>query len=170
MSVKTLLGAFFLAVSANGIALADEDWERFADGSLGRTTECRGAGGLAIPAYVRKPKGDGPFPVVVMLHGGTYRKGASAGMGRSTRAPAAAFLQAGWAVYCTDYRPNEKISIEPIETDDAVEALKAVRKLPFIDPGRVGLWGASHGANVASRVIARADLSGAILCAQRQWT
>jgi enterochelin esterase-like enzyme/dienelactone hydrolase len=163
--VKSLLGLFFLAISATSIAAAEDDWENFADGSLGRTTEFHGAGGLVVPAYVRKPKGDGPFPVVVMLHGGRYRAGASAGMGRSTRAPVAAFLQAGWAVYCTDYRPNNKISIEPIETDDAIEALKAVRQLPFIDPKRVGLWGASHGANVASRVIARADLSGAILCA-----
>ncbi len=165
MSVKHLVAVFVLALSAGGLAAADEAWETFADGSLGQATEFSGAGGLAIPAYVRKPKGDGPFPVIVMLHGGRYRKGASAGMGRSTRAPVTDFLQASWAVYCTDYRPNDKISIEPIETEDAVEALKAVRKLPFIDPRRVGLWGASHGANVASRVIARADLSGAILCA-----
>ena len=165
MWLKKLLAVVVLVALANVAAAADEDWERFADGSLGQATEFRGAGGLAIPAYVRKPQGEGPFPVVVMLHGGSYRKGASAGMGRSTRAPVADFLRAGWAVYCTDYRPNDRISIEPVETDDAIEALKAVRKLPFIDPRRVGLWGASHGANVASRVIARADLSGTILCA-----
>jgi endo-1,4-beta-xylanase len=165
MSVKKLLAVWLLALSANGFATADDAWEQFADGSLGRVTEFRGAGGLPIPAYIRKPKGEGPFPVIVMLHGGRYRKGASAGMGRSTKAPVADFLRAGWAVYCTDYRPNEKISIEPIETDDALEAIQAVRKLPFIDGQRVGLWGASHGANVASRVIARADLRGAILCA-----
>jgi dipeptidyl aminopeptidase/acylaminoacyl peptidase len=165
MSAKTLLAVSLLAVAVSGIDAADDDWEHFADGSLGQQTEFRGAGGLVIPAYIRKPKGDGPFPVVVMLHGGRYHKGASAGMGRSTKAPVADFLQKGWAVYCTDYRPNDKISIEPIETEDTIAALKAVRQLPFIDPRRVGLWGASHGANVASRVIARADLGGAILCA-----
>jgi endo-1,4-beta-xylanase len=165
MKLKKLLAVWLLVVLATVTAAADDDWEHFADGSLGQTTEFRGAGGLAIPAYVRKPKGDGPFPVVVMLHGGRYRKGACAGMGRSTQAPVADFVTAGWAVYCTDYRPNEKISIEPIEIDDTALALKAVRKLLYIDPRRVGLWGASHGANVSSRVIARADLSGAILCA-----
>jgi endo-1,4-beta-xylanase len=165
MPVKHLLAVSMLLVLPHFVAAAEDQWEQFADGSQGQVTEFRGTGGLAIPAYLRKPKGDGPFPVIVMLHGGQYRKGASAGMGRSTRAPVAAFLQAGWAVFCTDYRPNDKISIEPIETDDTIEALKAVRKMPSIDPRRVGLWGASHGANVSSRVIARADLSGAILCA-----
>jgi enterochelin esterase-like enzyme/dienelactone hydrolase len=165
MSATRLFAALVLALTANGVVLAGDDEEHFADGSTGRVTEFRASGGLAIPAYVRKPKGDGPFPVVVLLHGGTYRKGASAGMGRSTRAPVADFIQAGWAVYCTDYRPSTRVSIEPIETDDTVEAIKAVRKLPFVDARHVGLWGASHGANVASRVIARVDLSGAILCA-----
>jgi endo-1,4-beta-xylanase len=153
------------SASARANATVDDEWQKFADGSLGQTTTFHGAGGLAIPAYVRKPQGDGPFPVVVMLHGGKYRKGASAAMARSTKAPVAAFIQAGWAVYCTDYRPNDKITIEPIETDDAIAAIRAARQLPFVAGRRVGLWGASHGANVASRVIARADLGGAILCA-----
>jgi dipeptidyl aminopeptidase/acylaminoacyl peptidase len=165
MSVKKPFIVLTVVVLAKLTPAAHGDWERFEDGSLGQATEFRGADGLIIPAYIRKPKGEGPFPVVVMLHGGRYRKGASAGMGRSTRAPVAALIQAGWAVYCTDYRPNDKISLEPIETDDAVEAIKAAGKLPYIDSHHVGLWGASHGANVASRVIARADLCGAILCA-----
>ncbi len=165
MSWNKLLAALLFVVVAAARAAAGDDWESFADGSRGQATEFRGAGGLVIPAYIRTPKGAGPFPAIVMLHGGSYRKGASAGMGRSNKAPVTAFLQAGWAVYCTDYRPNDRISIEEIETDDTVEAIKAVRKLPFIDGRRVGLWGASHGANVSSRVIARADLRGAILCA-----
>jgi enterochelin esterase-like enzyme/dienelactone hydrolase len=159
-----MLAACLLTLLACTSGTAQE-WERFADGSVGQATEFRGAGGLAIPAYIRRPAGDGPFPAVVMLHGGRYRKGASAGMGRSTQAPVADFLQAGWVVYATDYRPNDKVSIEPIETDDTIEALKAVRALPYVDARRVGLWGASHGANVTSRVVSRADLSGAILCA-----
>jgi enterochelin esterase-like enzyme/dienelactone hydrolase len=143
----------------------DGEWESLADGSTGKTTTFTGKGGTVIPAYIRKPKGRGPFPVVVLLHGGRYGKAPTYGMGRSTRSPVGDFVKAGWAVYSIDYRPNEKISIEPIETEDTLEAVKAVRKLPFIDPGRVGMMGASHGANVASRVISRVDLQGAILCA-----
>ena len=81
------------------------------------------------------------------------------------RSPTVDFIKQGWAIYSIDYRPAERISIEPIETDDTIEAIKTVRQLPFIDPARLGLMGGSHGANVGSKVISRVDISGAILCA-----
>src|SRR5204863_7048721 len=56
--------AFFPAA-----APPEDKWERLPDGSLGMPTEFEGAGGLAIPAYIRKPAGAGPFPVIVMAHG-----------------------------------------------------------------------------------------------------
>ena len=56
-------------------AAAAEDWEQFPDGSTGQVTEFKGVGGVAIPAFIRKPSGTGPFPVVVLLHGGTMAKG-----------------------------------------------------------------------------------------------
>jgi endo-1,4-beta-xylanase len=150
--------------TASSAAAADE-WESFADGSTGQVTEFRGVGGVVIPAYIRKPAGNGPFPVVVLLHGGRYGKEPTYAMGRSMRSPTADFIKEGWAVYSVDYRPVEQIAIVPIETDDTIEAIKTVRRLPFIDPARVGLMGGSHGANVASKVISRADTSGAVLCA-----
>src|SRR5262249_60270628 len=123
-------------------------------GSSGKTTTFTGQGGLVIPAYIRKPKGRGPFPVVVLLHGGRYGKAPTYGMGRSTRSPVGDFVKAGWAEYSIDYRPNEKISIEPIETDDTVEGVKVVRKWQFFDAGRVGSVGGDKGANGHSRDIA----------------
>jgi endo-1,4-beta-xylanase len=165
MMVKHLLALSLLAALAHAGAAAEDPWERLADGSLGRTTTFRGAGDVAIPAYIRKPKGPGPFPVVILLHGGRYGKEATYGLGRSTRSPTADFLKAGWAVYSIDYRPNPKITLDPIETEDTVAAVKAVRKMPFIDGRRVGMLGGSHGANVASRVVSRVDVQGAVLCA-----
>jgi enterochelin esterase-like enzyme/dienelactone hydrolase len=141
------------------------DWERFPDGSMGRTTEFRGAGGVAIPAYIRKPNGPGPFPAIVLLHGGRYGKAPTYALGRSVQSPTGDFVKAGWAVYSIDYRPSDRIAIEPIEFDDTAEAVKAVRTTPFIDPGRIGLMGGSHGAQVLSRVVSRVDTKGAILCA-----
>jgi dipeptidyl aminopeptidase/acylaminoacyl peptidase len=150
---------------ANAANVPKDNWERFPDGSLGQVREFRGVGGLAIPAYVRKPNGPGPFPVVVLAHGGRYGTAPTYAMGRSQNSPTADFIQAGWAVYSIDYRPAAKISIEPIEIDDPVEAVKALRALPFIDPKRVGYLGGSHGAQIGSRVISHMELSGAILCA-----
>jgi dipeptidyl aminopeptidase/acylaminoacyl peptidase len=164
MVAKTLLAAVLMAGAATAAA-ADGDWENLPDGSTGRITEFRGVGGIAIPAYIRKPDGPGPFPVVVVLHGGKYGSAPTYGMGRSMKSPVADFVKEGWAVYSIDYRPHETIVIDPTETDDSIEAVKAVRKMPFIDPTRVGLMGGSHGANVSSRLLSRVDTKGAILCA-----
>jgi dipeptidyl aminopeptidase/acylaminoacyl peptidase len=86
-------------------------------------------------------------------------------MGRSQKAPTATFLKEGWAVYSIDYRPSEQIAIVPIEYEDTVEAVKAARRLKFVDTKRVGYIGGSHGAQVGARVVSRVDLSGAVLCA-----
>ena len=166
MFARRLRALILLAGLAPGswIAAAD-DWESFPDGSTGQVTEFHGVGGLGIPAYVRRPDGPGPFPVVVLLHGGRHGKEPTYALGRSMKSPTVDFLKQGWAVYSIDYRPAERIAIEPIETDDSIEAIKTVRQLPFIDPARVGLMGGSHGANEASKLISRVDASGAVLCA-----
>jgi endo-1,4-beta-xylanase len=168
MNAKRLFALVLLAGIApltTTTAAAAEDWEQFPDGSTGQVTEFRGVGGIAIPAYVRKPSGPGPFPVVLLLHGGRHGKEPTYALGRSMRSPTIDFIKEGWAVYSIDYRPAEQIAIVPIETEDTLEAIKTVRQLPFIDPARVGLMGGSHGANVASKVISRVETSGAVLCA-----
>ncbi len=144
---------------------AEEKWETLPDGSLGQETSFRGVGDVVIPAYVRKPKGPGPFPVVVLLHGGKFSKAATLGLGRSAKSPVQDFLAAGWAVYSIDYRPQDKIVLDPTEIDDCLEAIKTLRKLPFVDAGRIALHGGSHGANLISRLVSRVQVRGAVLCA-----
>jgi dipeptidyl aminopeptidase/acylaminoacyl peptidase len=147
----------------------------FPDGSTGRISKIRGCEGTYLPAYVRKPKGDGPFPVVVMLHGGATSKEATYRFG-STTTPTPAFVAAGWAVVSIDFRPtavpltNSAGAVvfpphPPIETNDTVAAIAAVRTLPSIDGKRVAVMGGSHGGYVMARVASRADLSCAIICA-----
>jgi dipeptidyl aminopeptidase/acylaminoacyl peptidase len=170
MPFQTTLSArlpalLLLAGLANAAPGPEGDWEQFPDGSSGQVTEFQGVGGLSIPAYVRKPAGPGPFPVIVLMHGGKYGKAATVGMGRVVKSPTEYFIKAGWVVYAADYRPAEKIAIVPIEFDDTVEAVKTARKLPFVDPTRVGVMGGSHGGQVLSRVISRIDTKGAVLCA-----
>jgi len=152
----------FAAIACTGLA---EDWEKFPDNSTGQETEFHGVGGVSIAAYVRKPDGPGPFPTIVLLHGGRNSKGATMALGRSTESPTEDFIQTGWAVYSIDYRPAEKIAIVPIEFDDCVEAVKAARAFPFVNPKRIGLMGGSHGAQITSRLVSRTDASGAVLCA-----
>ena len=61
------------------LALAQDkdDWESLPDGSVGKITEFKGVNDTPIAAYLRKPEGDGPFPVVVMVHGGVASKKAA---------------------------------------------------------------------------------------------
>jgi dipeptidyl aminopeptidase/acylaminoacyl peptidase len=160
MKSRPLIAVLALA----GLVQAAE-WEQFPDGSRGQVTEFKGVDGISIPAYVRKPSGDGPFPVVVLMHGGKYGKPATVGMGRVVKSPTEYFIKAGWVVYAADYRPVEKIAVVPIEFDDTVEAVKTARQLPFVDPTRVGVMGGSHGGQVLSRVASRIDTKGAVLCA-----
>lgn len=154
-----------LATAAPTRPATGQGWETFPDGSTGRVTVFSGDGGTTIPAYFRKPRGPGPFPVVIMLHGGRYGAPATYGLGRSLRSPTADYIKEGWAVYAADFRPSEGMKLPAIEIDDTVAAVKAVRALEGINPQRIGMIGGSHGGNITSRVISRADLKGAVLCA-----
>ena len=165
LAIFLLIQLFLLAGFAGAAPASDNGWERFPDGSVGQVTTFRGVDGTTIPAYIRKPSGPGPFPVVLLLHGGRYGAAATYGLGRSTNSPTEDFIKEGWAVYSIDYRPTEGIKLQAIEYDDTVEAVKTVRGMSFVDPKRVGMLGGSHGGNVISRVISRVDLQGAILCA-----
>jgi len=165
MTAARLMPVAGLALAIVAVLPAEDAWETLPDGSLGQPTEFHGVDGTAIPAYLRKPKGDGPFPVVILAHGGEAGKPQTVGLGRSQKSPAEDFIQAGWAVYSIDYRAQEKIAVHPIEFDDTVEAVKTVRKMPFIDARRVGYMGGSHGAQVGAKVASRIQLSGAVLCA-----
>lgn len=137
--------------------------EKFPDGSTGKVTEYKGVKDTPIAAYLRKPTGDGPFPVVVMIHGGGVSKDGTYALGRMKTAPTANFIAEGWAVYSIDFRP--KSAFLPIEWDDAVLAVVTVKKLPFIDGKRVAMIGGSHGGYNAARVASRCDLNCAIQCA-----
>ena len=139
-----------------------QDWQPLPDGSVGYATEFRGAGGTAIPAYLRKPKGRGKFPVVVLLHGAGASKEGTYGLGSRTTAPTGYFVAAGWAVYSIDFRSES--SYKGAEWDDAVAAVAAVRRMDFIDGGRLALMGGSHGGHVMARISSRVEARCAVLC------
>ncbi len=154
-------------------------------GGQGRLANFDRAGGVRIAGYVRKPPGDGPVPIVIVLHGGgPTAKPVSADtdaaraeklvaeavraaqvMGRSTNPPLLDFLARGWAVYTIDYRPNPRYKLDPLEWDDTQVAINQARGFPFVDPKRIAIYGGSHGAHVAGRMVSREQLACAVLCA-----
>lgn len=152
----------------------DSEEENLPDGSTGRISEYRGCDGNFIAAYLRKPKGDGPFPIVVVLHGGGVSPKGTYSMGRSNPLTTA-FIAEGWAVLAIDFRetavplarPGGAIvfpALSPIEWHDAIAATEDARSLSFTDSRRIAVIAGSHGAYVMSRVISRADIQAGVLC------
>jgi dipeptidyl aminopeptidase/acylaminoacyl peptidase len=162
-AICSLILAFTALGQQAPVSKTEDGWEKLPDGTLGRETEFHGVDDVAIPAYVRKPAGKGPFPVIVWMHGGKDSRQATFSMGRTQGRPLGDFVKQGWVLYSADYRPNGAFT--KIDYEDTVKAVLAARALPFVDPKRVGYAGQSHGANAGTRVVSRVDLSGAVLMA-----
>lgn len=180
-----LLAGAMMAFGAPVVPGPDDAWEKLPDGALGQLANFDGAGGAKIAGYVRKPAGEGPFPIVIILHGSgpiarkvqadteegkrekLLAETARAGkvMGRATHPPIPEFLAQGWAVYLIDYRTNPQHMIDPLEFDDTVIAVNKAKAFSFVDPKRVAMFGGSHGGHVAGRMLSRVDLCCAVLCA-----
>ncbi len=107
-------------------------------------------------AELRVPAGKGPFPVIVLFHGGCYGDYAAADY---TAPMASALVKEGWATWNVEYRREQ----EPgggwpgtfLDSGTAVDALRqAVSKYP-LDLGRVVTMGHSAGGQLALWVAAR---------------
>ncbi len=167
------------------IQAAEEPWDNLPDGVRGQIANFHGVDGVEIAGYLRKPAGDGPCPLVIILHGGgpsaKPMSAASADeltklraveatraanqLGRANSPPIPDFLAQGWAVYSIDYRPNPQYTLDPLEWDDTAIAVNKARDFPFVDKKRIAMLGGSHGGHVTGRMASRVKLNCAVLCA-----
>jgi acetyl esterase len=130
------------AVFANVAALGGE-------GASVASTEARDAGG--VPALVVTPHGEGPFPVLVWIHGGGWVIG-TAGESAATAKDLAA--GANCIVVSLDYRlaPEHKA---PAALDDCLAGTRWVLDHAAEiggDPNRVAVGGDSAGGNLSALV------------------
>lgn len=104
------------------------------------------------------PEGDGPHPVVVLVHGGFWRPEYD----RSLMDPlAASVVAAGWAAWNVDYRPSGEGGGWPATFTDvaaAVDHLDALSGEHGLDVERVAVVGHSAGGTLALWSAARAGL------------
>jgi acetyl esterase len=101
-----------------------------------------------VSADVLVPRGEGPHPVLVYLHGGGWVCGSP----RSHRKLAARFAEAGTLVVNVDYRLAPEHPF-PTPFEDCVTALRwAAREVERFggDPQRLAVGGDSAGANLAA--------------------
>src|SRR5882672_7289937 len=116
---------------------------------------------LKLDAYV--PEGAGPFPAVILVHGGGWTGGdKSGGPKKGYMAPMHESLQrAGFAWFSINYRLAPKhpypACIEDVES--AIRWVKAHAAEYQLDPRRIALSGESAGGHLVALAAVRADES-----------
>lgn len=94
--------------------------------------------------------GNGPFPVVIMVHGGGFMFGDKADGGGLTGVDQ--ILAAGYAVASINYRLSGEANY-PAQIYDAKAAVRFLRanaEIYNLNPDKFGAWGASAGGNLVS--------------------
>ncbi len=106
----------------------------------------RDSGPLAADVY--RPRGDGPFPAMLVVHGGAWRMGARADLA----AIAQALAEHGYTAVAIDYRlaPTHKFPAQVYDCQAAVRWMRSNAAELKIDPARIGGFGYSAGGHLVA--------------------
>jgi len=134
-----------------------------------------GDGERALPGTLAMPKGDGPFPAVVLVHGsGPHDRDETIGPNKPFLDIARGLAAQGITVLRFDKRTKARpqdftggeFGVDQETTFDAVLAVDALRKAEGVDPKRIFVLGHSQGGLMAPRIAALSGhVDGLILLA-----
>jgi dipeptidyl aminopeptidase/acylaminoacyl peptidase len=122
--------------------------------------------GANAEAYLTRPAGPGPFPLMIFLHGHTFGARGAESIVSAAEAFASDLCYAGLAVSLPGYGATEVApGTDPKTTLNVVlDAASLVRSLPWIDPQQFYLYGFSRGAFFAALLANRiAGIKGMVL-------
>jgi len=130
--------------------------------------------GVYIAAAVRKPKGNGPFPAIIIFHGAPGGRGMDQLVGWSRGDHGGPvwerFLQEGYVVAVADYRGGDwnqmnKPSSTGLVTaiDDGITVVDYVQNLPYVKRNEVSVYGVSLGGNLAMFLASRVPTLHAVV-------
>jgi dipeptidyl aminopeptidase/acylaminoacyl peptidase len=117
-------------------------------------------------AYVTRPAGPGPFPLMILLHGHTFGAIGAESMVPDAEAFAADLCYAGLAVSLPGYGATEvRPGTDPkITLNVVLDAVSLIKNLPWIDSKRFYLYGFSRGAFFTSLLANRIEgIEGIVL-------
>jgi dipeptidyl aminopeptidase/acylaminoacyl peptidase len=122
--------------------------------------------GSNAEAYLTRPAGPGPFPLMILLHGHTLGFIGAESIVAEAEAFASDLCYAGLAVSLPGYGATEVLpGTDPkITLNVVLDAISLIKNLPWIDPKQLYLYGFSRGAFFTSLLANQIEgLKGIIL-------
>lgn len=133
--------------------------------------------GLYTAIGVRRPEGPGPFPMVLLASGNggegmRWVRDAVRNRGYIMDRLVEAGFACAWLRYRTEVelgyhnggrlvrdrrQGREMFNRAPLEYEDEIAVIEHVKRLPYVDPDRVGLIGMSHGGEMVLKIASEYD-------------
>ena len=137
---------------------------RLPEGAMARFTFASGGGNAE--AYLVRPRGPGPFPLIVLLHGHSW-----IGAGARRLLPAADIFAkevcyASLAISLPGYGETDVVPgpLADITRQVVLDAVTSAKRVSWVDSERIYVYGFSRGAVVAAALVNRIDgVKGALL-------
>jgi len=122
--------------------------------------------GLRITGMLNRPRGDGPFPVVILNHG--YYPLDVYQTGNGTKLAADYLAARGFMTLSPDFRSHADSDDAPNlfragHVIDTLNLIPLAQQLPSAKPGKVGMWGHSNGGAITAKAVVVSDQIGAAL-------
>ena len=113
-------------------------------------------------AFLRKPPGPGPFPAVVVIHGGLVTLPTERVRDLALGVQPSRLLAAGYVVAVITYRSRDHDPQSTVSREDSLAAVAHVRQLPYVDRDSVVVSGCSGGGDLALEVAAATDVAAIV--------
>jgi dienelactone hydrolase len=110
-------------------------------------------------ALLRKPPGNGPFPAVVIFHGGLTTMPRTMLETVAAAPMASRLLAAGYVIAVTTYRSRDIDPQSDVSLVDSLAVVDHVRRLPSVDPKSTAIYGCSGGGDLALQLAASTDVA-----------
>jgi dipeptidyl aminopeptidase/acylaminoacyl peptidase len=112
--------------------------------------------------FLRKPPGNGPFPAVVLIHGGLAKWPTEEVREFAGHILASRFLYEGYVVATITSRSRDTDPNSPVSLRDTVAAVEHLKSLPYVDPESVVVRGTSGGGDLALQIASTTSVAAIV--------